>query len=334
MAFHNELTSSLLSNNKPLWGDLGVALNPTIMTSADALEAAGLANWNLEKRPLYFNTSDALDLDVNVFQEVKGKVAVVRPTDNAFLGAVGSQYQIVPNEEALAWGDALVQDHGCIYERAGTFNGGEGVWMVARTPFTITPPDGHPVSFYLLMTTGHNGKWSIKAQVIPIRDICLNTITTLLRSAIKSIQTNIFIAHTSGAPTRYAQASVVIDQALQGSKELAKVAAFLYQQKITGAEWDQLLRTLFPVVADGEHERSDYFAEEARGIVTSLYHTAPGQQGQPDTAWKVYQTIEEYNNHYRTGRGDRIEEARMQRLVNVGAKSLPGLTLALLGINN
>ena len=59
--------------------------------------------------------------------------ANVRDTDQKVLGVVSDKYQVVQNEEAIAFTDALLGE-GVQYETAGSLADGKMIWLLAKLP--------------------------------------------------------------------------------------------------------------------------------------------------------------------------------------------------------
>ena len=105
---------SMFSVREKPWHGLGTI----VMDAPDshhALHLAGL-DWKVEQQDVY--TEDNFI--------IPGYKVNVRNTDLATLGIVSDKYQIVQNEEAFSFTDALLED-GVRYETAGSLQGGRKV---------------------------------------------------------------------------------------------------------------------------------------------------------------------------------------------------------------
>lgn len=104
---HN--VETMFYTRQPTWHGLGRRVEHAL-TSHDALDIAGL-DWTVTQTPIY--TSD--DVLVPNYK------ANVRSIDGQILGVVTDRYQIVQNDEAFAFTDALLGD-GTKYETAGSLH--------------------------------------------------------------------------------------------------------------------------------------------------------------------------------------------------------------------
>ena len=96
------------------WHGLGTNVEFTL-DSNDALREAGL-NWRVNQFPIFTPNG----------QKIPNYMANIRDSDEQILGVVTARYQIVQNEEAFAFTDALLGE-GVRYETAGSLQGGRKV---------------------------------------------------------------------------------------------------------------------------------------------------------------------------------------------------------------
>ena len=130
------------------WHGLGISVEEAL-NSEDALNTAGL-NWRVNQTPIF--TPDG--------QMIENYKANVRGSDNEILGVVTDRYQIVQNEEAFAFTDALLGE-GVRYETAGSLASGRRVWLLAKLPerYIIA---GERVEPYLVFSNSHDGSAAIR----------------------------------------------------------------------------------------------------------------------------------------------------------------------------
>jgi len=87
---------SLFDVRQAPWHGLGIRVEEAL-NSEDALTTAGL-NWQVNQTPIFTPNG----------QQIPNYKANIRDTDNQILGVVSDRYQIVQNEEAFAFTDALL----------------------------------------------------------------------------------------------------------------------------------------------------------------------------------------------------------------------------------
>lgn len=194
----NEQTTkhSFFSVNEKPWHGLGQIVTE-YPASKQALEYAGL-NFGVEKRELFTlnKTNDTTDLKVSEYY------ATVRTDTQAVLGVVGKQYEVVQNEDAFQFFDAIVQGEGILYETAGALGKGERIFITAKLPNYIKVGKEDLIEQYLFLTTSHDGSGSIMAAFTPVRIVCKNTLNAAMRNKSNSIK----IRHTANAKDRLEQA--------------------------------------------------------------------------------------------------------------------------------
>jgi len=194
----NEQTGkhSIFSVNEKPWHGLGQIVTE-YPTSKQVLEYAGL-NFIVEKRELFTlnKTNGNIDLKVPEY------FATVRTDTQAVLGMVGKQYEVVQNEDAFLFFDAIVQGEGILYETAGALGKGERILITAKLPNYIKVGREDLIEQYLFLATSHDGSGSITAAFTPVRIVCNNT----LNAALKNRSNSIKIRHTANAKERLEQA--------------------------------------------------------------------------------------------------------------------------------
>ena len=154
------------------WHGLGVSVEEA-PTSEKALQLAGL-DWRVEQRDIYTSAG----------RRVEQFKANVRDTDQKVLGVVSDKYQVVQNEDAFAFTDALLGE-GVQYETAGSLADGKMIWMLAKLPDKYII-NGDEITPYLVFFNSHDGSSAIRVALTPIRVVCQNTLNLALNSAKRS----------------------------------------------------------------------------------------------------------------------------------------------------
>lgn len=138
---------------KDAWQQLGTTLNTT--SAQEALEEAGLTEWNVRKEPIFLSCET----------EVPDRYAVVR--SNPFLGSpealdvVGSIHTVKQNEE---WTDLLEQLPGDRYSAAGEIDGGRRVFALK-----YLTEDGHEgLEIHTALVWSHDGSMAPSILLSPI----------------------------------------------------------------------------------------------------------------------------------------------------------------------
>jgi hypothetical protein len=118
---------SFFSTKQKAWHNLGQIITD-YPTSAEAIKHAGL-DYEVEKRKLFTPSSAEIILDKQTILskiEVPNYYSTVRTDNDAVLGVVGKDYQIVQNRDAFSFFDSIVGGDGILYETAGALGKGYG----------------------------------------------------------------------------------------------------------------------------------------------------------------------------------------------------------------
>lgn len=219
------------TREKP-WHGLGVYVEKA-PTSEDALRLAGL-DWKVRQEDVY--------TDTGAF--IAGYKVNVRDCDDKILGVVSNRYQIVQNEEAFAFTDALLGE-GVTYETAGSLQKGKRVWMLAKMPekYIIA---GDEIEPYFVIMNSHDGSCAIKAAMTPVRVVCQNTLNFALRTAKRTWTAK----HTTNIMGRMEEARDTILFANRYMAELGKSIDELNQIRLTDKKVMEYMSEFFPVSED------------------------------------------------------------------------------------
>ena len=259
------------------WHGLGTSVEKA-PTSAEAIKLAGL-DWEVVQ-------TDVLNgIDNSV---IKGYKANVRSTDGKFLGMVGNRYQVVQNNEAFDFTDALLGE-GVTYETAGSLFDGRRIWLLAKMPQTKIL--GDEVVPYLCFTNGHDGRNGIKAICTPIRVVCNNTLNFALDNAKRAWSTR----HVGDLKTKFEEARHTLDLANNYIKELDKTSDMLANTTVSDEEVRNVLNNVF-TVKDGASDRKKENKEALKDkfMVCML---APDLAKFAGTAYQVAQAASDFACH-------------------------------------
>ena len=262
----------------PVWHGLGTRVEEAL-TSKDALHHSGL-DWTVRQEPMMTET----------FLTVPGCKANIRNDNNAILGVVSDSYQIVQNEEAFAFTDALLGE-GVRYETAGSLDGGRKVWLLARLPekYQLVGEDVDP---YIVFTNTHDGSGAIKVAPTPIRVVCQNTLNLALNTAKRCWSTK----HTSNVHSRMEDARNTLFYADKYMKALQQEAERLSMQRVTDKMFYNLIDKLMPVEDDAS-EQTKANNLKLRSDVINRYFYAPDLVDLPKNGWRFINAISDHATH-------------------------------------
>lgn len=278
------------------WHGLGVPLQDP-PTSEEALKQAGL-DWEVIQLPIFVNNL-----------RVKEYVANVRSTDGKVLGIVGSRYRVVQNKEAFAFTDALLGE-GVRYETAGSLREGKRVWLLARLPETkILGDDVEP---YLVFTNGHDGFFSVRVAITPIRVVCMNTLNAALREAKRSWATK----HVGDIQGKLEEAKRTLELANNYLARLNEEAEELVKKKVSTKLLEKIVERLIPMPDEAtEHQKKNI--EETRAEIIDIHDNKDDLANFRNTAWGVFNAVSDFVTHMQPKRNSKtFKERHFEKIID------------------
>ena len=327
---YNETTGkhSFFSVKEKAWHALGQIVQ-NYPSSAEAIRFAGL-DYKVEKRKLFTydneNQNGIANTDIIIPEiEVPNYFATVRTDTEQVLGVVGKDYEVVQNEDAFSFFDAIVGgSDGIQYETAGALGKGERIFITAKLPNYIQVGNDDLIEQYLFLTTSHDGYGSITAAFTPVRIVCNNT----LNAAFKNCSNSVKIRHTSNAKERLEQAHKVMGISNKLSEYLEDAFNQWSKVRITDKEVKQLIqlamvpnKEVFQKLQSGN---SDELSTHYNNVCDAAYEYAmsnPSQQLETTkgTLFGAYNTITGYFQNVRSYKDD---EAKLKSLLFGGTAQL------------
>lgn len=310
----NEQTAkhSFFSVKEKAWHNLGQVIQD-YPTSAEAILHAGL-DYEVEKRKLF--TPSLSDGTI----EVPNYFSTVRTDNDAVLGVVGKDYQIVQNKDAFSFFDAIVGGDGILYETAGALGKGERIFITAKLPNYIRVGKDDLIEKYLFLTTSHDGSGSITAAFTPIRIVCANTLNAALRNQSNTVR----IRHTSNAKHRLEQAHKVMGISDILSVQMQAIFNYWAKIRISDNEVKKLIQSaLAPskeVLKNLQDGKDDELSSCFTNMVDSAFSYAMSDPTQlmdttKGTVFGAYNAITGYFQNIRSYKDD---EAKLSSLLMGG----------------
>lgn len=256
------------------WHRLGVCVEEA-PDSEVALVKAGLL-WAVKSEPIYIGSRLA-----------DGYRANVRATDDALLGIVSDQYQIVQNREAFAFTDELLGE-GVVYETAGSLRGGKRIWLLARMPERYKALDDD-IDAYLCFTNSHDGSSAVRVITTPIRVVCNNTLSLALGGAHRSWSGY----HTKGVHDRLDDARRTLGLSRHYYETLTKEAEKLGDISV---DIDNLVGKLFPFEEDEPSKRVQTNVNARREWLYNAL-SQPDIKPYEGTAWQFVCAVSDMVTH-------------------------------------
>jgi phage/plasmid-like protein (TIGR03299 family) len=336
--FYNEQTEkhSFFSVREKAWHGLGQIVED-YPTSAEAIRYAGL-DYTVEKRPLFTNSlaNDLADLDNGQFPktDVPQFFATVRNDNNAVLGVVGKDYEVVQNADAFQFFDAIVGGaDGIKYETAGALGKGERIFITAKLPDYIKVGKQDLIEQYLFLTTSHDGFGSITAAFTPTRIVCNNTLNAAMRNHSNGIK----IRHTASANDRLKQAHTLMGISHAMAQELEELFNYWTNIRITDKQVKKLIQVAMApnkeVITNLELGLLDKLSTTYTNIVDNAYAYAmadPTQQMET-TAGTLFGAYNAITGYYQNVRNFKDGDAKFKSIMDGTAKQRAQVAFDLCG---
>lgn len=267
-------------------------------TSKEALVASGL-DWEVTQHSI--QTMD------NIIP-IDGYVANLRSTDGKVLGVVTDRYKVVQNTEAFEFTDSLIGE-GCLYDTAGSLNGGKTIWLLAKMPETEIL--GDKVEPYMCFTNSHDGKGAIRICMTPIRVVCQNTLNAAFNGAIRSWNTK----HMGDMQSKLYEAKHCLSMADNYMKGLNNFAEEMVKKPIYKEDIDKILEQIFPINEEDTKTKKDRVQAMKDGFY--YCYMMPDLANFNNTAWGVYNAMVDLVNHCEPKRkSESYRENNWNRIMN------------------
>jgi phage/plasmid-like protein (TIGR03299 family) len=184
--------------------------------------------------------------------------------------------------------------------------------MLAKLPDTNGHVvEGDKIQPYFLITTAHNGTQALLAKSTPIRVVCQNTLDAALRGDRAAVS----IRHTASGPSRIAEIDKFVEQMLGAHHRTVDTFKKMAETYVTVPDVIKYSEVLFPRLKDanGKEPQSQFARtgelkvsrnDEAREVITQLFHYGKGAQLAPSSAWTAYNAVTEYVDHVSVLRKD------------------------------
>jgi phage/plasmid-like protein (TIGR03299 family) len=127
-------------------------------------------------RPLFFNAPHELTGFVSESHVAEDQFAVVRTSDNKFMGVSGKNWKPVQNETVAQFFDDYCSLGGATIDTFGSLREGQTFWMQADLGDKFVLPGGDVVKGRLLASNRHKPGETMRIAVVQERVVCANTL--------------------------------------------------------------------------------------------------------------------------------------------------------------
>lgn len=274
--------------NSPAWHSLGEIFNPGGKAAPDAETAIKMAHldWKVDFADLSYQWGDK----TNVVTEEWG---VVRQDIGAWLGNVGTKYEIFQNVEAFSFLDGMLQDGIMRYESAMALKGGKVVVLLARMPSVDTFAEGDHGLRYIMLSTSHDGSGAIQLLPTNVRVVCANTRRLALSLGKGKVHN---IRHTGKLQEKLTIAQNYLSQFDKAFTLFGKQGQQLATLKASKLDVAQYLDKVFekPEKEGNAMTRRNNQVEEVQSFLTKPANMLPSIQG---SWWACYNAVSMAADH-------------------------------------
>lgn len=265
------------------------------MTAEETIQLAGL-DWEVNLRPVCVEGPGGL------YHQSPDIFGITRRSDNKILGTCTERYQPIQNSEAFSFLNSVVGELGQLrFVTAGAIDGGRRIWLLAQLigeGFDLEPLLGDKVKQYLMLSSGHDGKNSLKCKFTSVRIVCQNTLNLALRTGEDGVN----IKHVGDITKKVKLAREVLGLATQEAEDFRRISAWLASLRVDTNYVHDFMEAMAPTADKSARgvTRAANVQKELVDLATAGMGThIPGVRG---TRWGLLNAVTEYNTHHRTYR--------------------------------
>jgi phage/plasmid-like protein (TIGR03299 family) len=226
------------------------------------------------------------------------------------LGIVRDSYRPVQNEEITGFADALVASSDAKFETAGVLGRGETVWALAHLPKHVQiAGDPSEIRPYLLVYAGHNGHCALTAKLTMIRVVCNNTLDASIRGAGAQYK----VRHTTRYDLRLGEARKALGMAIDYVVAFEEVANDLARREMSTREVLRFTEKLLPTRGDPDEA---VLTKRSRDEIAALFAGSRTLEDVAPTAYRLYNAVAEWTDHFRVHRATRKNTAEDNRVLD------------------
>lgn len=285
------------------WSRIGTDVSQAT-TLEQVLDTAGL-NYNVIKTPIYTMQNGQL-------VEYEDKVATINEATGETFGIVSPRYEICQNASAFDIINSVTDD--IEFVKAGTTHTGM-VYIIAK----MMNQDvlGDSFTPYIIFQNSHNGEYTLKATISPLRIVCQNQFNVAFRDSSNTVT----IRHSSMLESKMDQGRILLSSTADYIKRFRDEAEELAGIKIDYKKKKRLLDKMFTVTPQMS-ERVVENIELNRARFLDAYD-ADDNQNFKGTAWGFLNAYADYTTH-----------APLSKRPNAADNAFMNISLLSNGMNN
>ncbi len=275
---------------KPAWHGLGTVVDDAL-TPEQALEAAGTA-YTVDKAPLFAKIGDR-------FVEMPEYRATYRTDTEDVFAPVSADYPVIQNltpmqmlAEIVRTGEAGIVSHAALGKGERLF----AVLDLKRLTDLSIPGDPSKHDAFLVAQWWHNGGGALTFTESMVRVECQNMADANLAYARRTGKLARVI-HTGDTRSAVEEARRTLGFAERDVEAFVRLMAQLNDVAIPSRSWiDGFTERLIPIEPEAERPTRRLAARET---IAALYANSSTLVGVPETAYRAFNAVTEFVDHYR-----------------------------------
>ena len=297
--------------DKPAWHNLG-EVTIGAKTAEQVIRAVPMFRKAIETTPVFAKIGGK-------WVEVPDRVATYRHGTSDVLGIVSTDYEKISDADAVRTAEAIIKasDERKVkagFVSAGLLGKGERAFAsidLSRITNLKVKRDPSKHQAFLFATWAHDGTEAYRVGLWGNRIECQNMRNMALAAAAKSGML-VSIRHSGDMEASLDEARRVlgfVEQTINADVALMNALQDIPIRKPTLFLPD-FTEYVVPQVDEPEkHERAARSRDEAREVIKSLFANSSTLVGVPNSAYRAYQAVAEYGDHYRAIRLGDVDPA-------------------------
>lgn len=286
------------------WSRIGTDVSKAT-TLDEVLGIAGL-DYNVVKTPIYTMQDGKL-------VEYTDKVATVNELTGETFGIVSPRYEICQNAAAFDFINSVTDE--VEFVKAGTTHTGM-VYIIAKMRNQNVL--GDEFTPYIIFQNSHNGEYTLKATISPLRIVCQNQFNVAFRDSSNTIT----IRHSSLLESRMDQGRELLGNTAEYIKHFNAEAEALATIKVDYKKKKRLLDKMFAINPEHMSERVIQNVEASKARFLEAYD-AEDNQNFKGTAWGFLNAYADWSTH-----------APLSNRANAADNAFMNISLLSNGMNN
>lgn len=258
------------------WTNIGTNVEMST-TIGDVLETAGL-DYSVSMKPIY--------LDGGIM--IPNKAATINDKTNKVYGIVSNNYTICQNEDAFSF-IANIDDK-LSFVKAGETKSGM-IYVIAKLDDVDVLGDSFTP--YVIFQNGHNGNYTLRTTICPLRIICQNQFAMSFRESANTIN----IRHSNQLEVQMKQAEALLRNTATYMKNFTATAEELASMKITNEK--ELIQHFFEQGHNLTEMTTKQLAkiDDKSNTLYNIYRNAPDNANFQGTMWGLLNGFTDYTTH-------------------------------------